>query len=96
MSVTIKSTNNEPIVGLNSQIGQIGDQLKEYSKFDTDVTNFKGTPEKKTPDQMELYIPIIESFFNYNLRLNICDRFLSLILISAILFIIFILLFRNR
>ena len=95
MSATIISTHNDPVVGLHSQNDQISAQLKEYSKHDTDVTSFYGTPEKITSDQMNLYIPTLEPYFNYPPQLKICGRFLSLILLSAIIFIIFILLIRN-
>jgi hypothetical protein len=96
MSATIISTNNDPVVGLHSQIDQLKIQLGEYTKHDTQVTSFNGTPEYITNNQMNLYIPTLEPFFNYPPQLNICSRFLSLILISAIIFIIFVLLFRNR
>ena len=94
MSTTIISTYNDPVVGLHSQIDQISAQLKEYSKHDTDVTSFNGIPEKITANQMNLYIPTLEPYFNYPPQLKICSRFLSLMLLSAIIFIIFVLLFN--
>ena len=65
MSFNIISNRNSPITGLQQQIGQIGAQVKEHSKYDTHVVNFNNQPVNKD-EEMKLYTPVrIESFYDH-------------------------------
>lgn len=75
----IISNRNSPIVGLQQQIGQIGSQIKEHSKYDTGVISFNNQKVNKD-EEMKLYTPVridnstrqtskpvrVETFYNYH------------------------------
>jgi len=94
-SVNIKSTHNDPVVGLMAQATQLKSQVAEHSKYDLNVTSFNGSKATKD-EEMKLYIPV-ETYTNYpNKKKKQEQEIINLLFISAVLFIIFAIAFRNK
>jgi hypothetical protein len=96
-NVNIKSTHNDPIVGLIAQVTQLKSQTSEHAKYDLDVTSFNGLKADKD-EEMKLYIPV-ETYVNYLKypTINNCDReIINLLIISCFLAIIFIIISSRR
>ena len=94
--VTIKSTHNDPVVGLHAQIDQITSQASEYSTHDDNVISFHGAPVKKE-DEEKLYVPV-EQYSNYN-NTDMREQekeLINLLLLGLFLLIVFVILTRNR
>jgi len=96
-NVTIKSTHNDPVVGLHEQIDNLISQSTEYSKYDDKVIGFDGVPTKKE-DEEKLYMPV-EQYTNYSLNYHISNKEKELIiflLLGLLILIIFAIITSNR
>lgn len=83
--VTIKSTFNDPIVGLHAQADQLNKQMAEYSVYDNDVVSFKGKPIDEE-DQIKLFKPIEN--FNFLLETSFVTKILIVLLLVFVFFTI--------
>jgi len=93
-SVNVKSTHNDPVVGLMAQATQLKSQTAEHAKYDLNVTSFDGNKTNKD-EEMKLYIPV-ETYTNYTDRKKHEQEIINLLFVAAVLFIIFAIAFRNK
>lgn len=93
-TVNVKSTHNDPVVGLMAQATQLKSQTTEHSKYDLNVTSFNGLKSDKD-EEMKLYIPV-ETYVNYSTINNREREIINLLIIAGLLFLIFLVISRKR
>lgn len=89
--VSIQSTHNDPVVGLNFQANQLMDQVKEYSTYDNQVISFHGEKTNKD-EEIKLYMPV-ERYVNYS---ETEKEIINLLILFIFIFLVFAIITRNR
>lgn len=88
--VNIKSTHNDPIIGLMQQANQLKSQVREHSKFDLDVVNFNNQ-KSNSSQEIKLFIPtetFVPSFTNDLINkhelINVCLRIITVVILISL------------